>query len=290
MDLIAPQKSIEERIKANLAGLSPKHVRLARLALEDKAFFSYASANQAGQKTGASAATVVRFAQALGYRGFSDLQSAIRAELPHYLTAVERLQRRLAAPPPAREIPRLVFYNDIQNLERTVSNLSLEELDKALDDIIEADKILVVSSGISAAPSLYLTQSLNVIGFDARAVTTSEVSLVTDLAQIQENSVLIAIDLWRYSRSTMRALETARMSGARTIAITDSRVSQLAQKADYAFEVAAEGAAHSSSATALISLANAIVALMADKVPGQVMQSLQKVDDLYREHELLLAD
>lgn len=287
---MTPADGLEARITAALARFSPKQKQLARFMLDDRYLVSFASASQVGEKVGASAATVVRFAQSLGYAGFSELQAAIREELPTYLTAVERIEKSLAAHPSPDNIPQQVFHTDIKNIERTANSLSMPQLDAAVDEIVQASRILVVGCGLSAAPALFLTHSLKVIGFSAQMDSDAGISLATDMAQLRPDTLVIAIDLWRYARSTMEAVHAARRRGARVIAITDTIVSPLAQIADYAFEVATDGTAHSLSPTAVISLLNVFIAALSYRVPEKVMESLRQVDAAYRHNNLLLTE
>lgn len=283
--------SLEERITASLDGFSRKQKRLARFMLDNKYFVSFASAGQIGEKVRVSAATVVRFAQSLGYEGFSELQAAIREELPSYLTAVERMGERLSEPPATNnDIPQQVFHTDIKNIERTANSLSAPQFDAALDNILAASRILVVGSGLSAAPALFLTHSLKVMGFDARAAIDGGLSLAVDTTQLDSDTLLIAIDLWRYVRSTVEAVYAAQKQGASIVTITDSIVSPLAQAADYAFEVATDGVVHSLSPTAVISLLNVFIAALSYRAPEQAMESLRQVDAAYRRCNLLITE
>ncbi len=157
-------KKLEERITAIHQDLSPKHKTLARFMLDNQIFVSFASAERVGEKTGSSAATVVRFAQTLGYQGYSALQASLRDEIPTYLTAIERIQRRLTLPSTASTTPQQVFQTDIRNIELTARSFSAEMLEGAVRDIAKAERILVLGAGLSAAPALYLSHSLRVIG------------------------------------------------------------------------------------------------------------------------------
>jgi DNA-binding MurR/RpiR family transcriptional regulator len=115
-------------------------------------------------------------------------------------------------------------------------------------------------------------------------------ALAVDAAQFDQDTLVIALDMWRYVRSTIQAATTARKHGARTIAITDSIVSPLAQMADFAFEVSADGTAHSFSPTAALSLINVIIASLSYLVPKQTMESLRRVDANYLENNLLILE
>jgi DNA-binding MurR/RpiR family transcriptional regulator len=283
-------KSLEDRIAAKRETLSRTHKRLARFVLDNKYFMSFASASQAADKIGASAATVVRFAQSLDYEGYSEMQAALRLELPSYLTAVKRIQTHLGSTPSTNNIPQNVFITEIRNIERTARNLSAERLDQALDAIILARHILVVGSGVTAGPAVFLAHSLNVIGFHALPIISGGLSLAADLAQLEQRDLLISIDLWRYVRSTMHAIRLAKKAGATTLAISDSTLSPLAVEADLALEVAAEGVAHSLSPVAIIALINVIIAELSYRVPDQVVDSLSRVDAAYQETGLLLPE
>lgn len=287
---MASKNLLEKRIKASVVGFSSKHRRLARFVLDNRYYVSFSTASQVGERANASAATVVRFAQGLGYSGFSDLQDGIREELPSYLTAVERMQERLAAPPAVQDIPQRVFQTDIKNIERTASHLSTGQLDAAVGEISRAEQIHVVGAGISASAVLFLTHSLKVMGFDARAAIDGGLSLAVDTAHLGPRSLLIAVDLWRYVRSTAEAVEAARSAGARVITITDSILSPLAQAADHVFEVATDGVAHSLSPTAVMSLLNVLIAAISYRTPSQVIESLRRVDSVYRTNNLLITD
>lgn len=280
--------SLAERITSSLDSLSPTHKRMARFILDNPYFTSFASASQVGEKNDTSAATVVRFAQVLGYEGYPQLQDALRAELPSYATAVNQMQARISSTKPPDYSPHLVFYTDIQNIERTANNLTDENLEGALQVILKAQHIQVIGAGLSSAAGLFFAHSLKVMGFNTQSVDGEGLHAAIALSHLKPGDLLIAIDLWRYVRMTVNAVKMAKERGIHTIAITDSIVSPLAQMADYAFEVATEGVAHSLSVTALISLLNVFVALLAERNPQQVVESLQRIDDAYRSNDLLI--
>jgi DNA-binding MurR/RpiR family transcriptional regulator len=284
------EQTLEQRISTAHGELSRKHKHLARFILDNKYFISFASASQAAEKTNTSAATVVRFAQSLGYEGFTEMQAAIRAELPNYMSAAERIQERLESPAEPDNLPQKVFHTDIANIERTASNLLAADLDGALRAIVDASRICVIGSGISATSAMYLAHSLRIIGFDARFNINEGLSLAVDAAQFGPDTLVIALDMWRYVRSTTDTVALARKYGAHIIAITDSIVSPLAQMANFAFEVAAVGAAHSLSATAVLSLINVIIASLSYLVPKQTMESLRRVDSNYLDNNLLVLE
>jgi DNA-binding MurR/RpiR family transcriptional regulator len=282
-------ESIKSRINGLVDTLSPKQKQIARFILDDPYFTSFASANELGKKNNTTAATVVRFSQTLGYEGYSQLQDALRSELPQYMTTSARMQKRMSAQKPPTSNAQQVFYTDIKNIERMASNVSDQNLNAALDAILKARRIWVIGAGLSYAPAAFLTHSLKVMGFDALGIQREVLQSAVDISRIRPDDLMIAIDLWRYVRMTVNAVSQAKKIGTPVIAITDSIVSPLAQMADISFEIAAEGIVHSLSVTALMSLLNVFIAMLADRVPGQVYESLKRVDEAYRSNDLLVT-
>jgi DNA-binding MurR/RpiR family transcriptional regulator len=283
------EDSLERRIAAAVPRISGSQKRLARLILEGGLFVAFASAATLGEKAGVSAATVVRFCQTLGYEGYPGLQAAVRAGLPTYLHKVQRMEtgRDILA---KKDAVARVFELDVQNLKRTADFLDQSRFKAAVAALGKARDILVVGAGLSSAPTLYLTHSLKVMGLNARSILASGIPLALELTALKSTSVLVAISVWRYVAETVLAMERAQSAGATRIAITDSLVSPIAQRADYAFQVATDGVAHSLSLTSMLSLINAFVAALSLERPEETARALRDVDAAYRQGKLVLTE
>lgn len=279
--------SLEDRITQLFPHLSRSHQRLARFILANSLFVAFASAAELGEKAGVSNATVVRFCQALGYAGYPELQAAVRTNLPTYVHKVQQIEHTRGRTNPDN-IPQRVFERDTHNLNSTLNVLDQERFEAATRAIARASNILVVAGGLSAGPALYLAHSLTVMGFDARAALNGGIPLALELLRLEPKSVLIGISVWRYVADTVAALEHAQRSGATRIAITDSLVAPIAQHANYAFQIATEGVAHSLSLTSVLALINAFVAALAFTRSKQVARALRQVDAAYRRGKLVL--
>ncbi len=279
--------SLENRITTIFPTLSRAHQKLARLILDDGLFVAFASAAELGKQVGVSNATVVRFCQALGYEGYPELQAAVRANLPTYVHKVQQIERKRGGLR-ANNVLQRVFELDAQNLNDTLAKLDQERFWSAVRAIGRAGHLLVVAGGLSAGPALYLAHSLNVMGFDARAVLNGGIPLALELARLKPSSVLIGISVWRYVADTVAAMEYAQRIGATRIAITDSLVAPIAQHANFAFQIATDGAAHSLSLTSVIALINAFIAALSFTRPKQTARALRKIDAAYRRDKLVL--
>ncbi len=278
---------LENRITTVFPTLSRAHQKLARLILDNGLFVAFASAAELGRQVGVSNATVVRFCQALGYDGYPELQAAVRANLPTYVHKVQQIERKRTSVRVENVIQR-VFELDAQNLSSTLNSLDQQQFWAATRALARASHILVVAGGLSAGPALYLAHSLNVMGFDARPALNGGIPLTLELARLEPASVLIGISVWRYVADTVAAMEHAQRIGATRIAITDSPVAPIAQRAHFAFQVATAGAAHSLSLTGMLALMNTFIAALSYTRPKQTARALRQIDAAYRRGKLVL--
>src|ERR1700689_24508 len=89
------QASIQERI----ADLGPKQRSIARYIVENHSTVVFSTANEVGSAAGTSGATVVRFAQLLGYDGFLELRDSLRDRRPSFPTFLDQLSDLSRRPP-----------------------------------------------------------------------------------------------------------------------------------------------------------------------------------------------
>lgn len=279
-----------ERILATFPELSPKQRRLARFFLDHEDEVAFASATYIGAQAGASPATVVRFCRALGYEGFTELQTAIRAQFPQYRTAVQKFTDQMANGGFPDNLPARIARAAGQNIQSTMTDLSGPDLAGAVAAIIQADRIHIFGSGLSAAAAALAEYALTTLGFSALACLNGGVRQTLEVSQITARDMVIVIAIWRYMRHEVEAVKAARTAGATCLALTDSPVSPLADLADYTFVAATEGAAHSRSLAGILSLIELISATLAAERPEKSVEALKRIDRLYRESGMLWSE
>ena len=287
---MTPPSTVRENILAVFESLSPKQRQLARFCLDNEDIVAFASANDIGERVGTSAATVVRFCRALGYEGYPDLQAAVRTRFPQYRTVVQKMADRMANGGRVEELPARVIQANVQNIQETITQISLETLTQAVQALIQARQIHIFGSGLATAAAILAEHSLKVLGLPARACLNGGAAQIMEISQLSGRDVVIVISMWRYLRDTVEAAQAARSVGAVCLALTDSPVSPVAAPADYVFIAATEGAAHSRSLSGILALIDLFGAAIAAERPEESMQALQRVDNLYRQNGLLLSD
>lgn len=287
LDPVEGHDALTDKILAALPQLSKKHNKIARFILDQQDVVVFASASEVGIKTNTSAATVVRFCQALGYEGYLELRAAIRERVSTQWTAVQRFEEQLSGSIPEEDLLTRVFATDIHNIERTAVLMASERLQAAAAEIRHARQTLIVGSGLAAVLVEFLGYSLQMIDLPVRSVTGGEEPLALALAFLQPEDVVVGISFRRNPRDVVNAIQEAQAVGAQSIGITDSELSPVNQLANHSFVAVMGGVAHSSSPVAAVSLLNGLIAALSLGAPEETAQSLDQVDSAYRRSGLL---
>ncbi|MEA2300493.1 MAG: hypothetical protein QOE44_1028, partial [Solirubrobacteraceae bacterium] len=117
---------------------------------------AFRTAEELARRANTSSSTVVRFSQALGFEGFPELQQAAREEY-----------RRAHAPAPGPDAPAPLFSLDQTdfetalaadhvNVEETARKVSRQNIERAIEAIASADRILIAGTDQMAFFASYL--------------------------------------------------------------------------------------------------------------------------------------
>ena len=173
---------------------------------------------------------VIRFANALGYSGFTELQRVYRERLvARSATYRERIEEmRRTGGDQGHVLPQLVD-SSIRELERLREHLDPKRLRAATELVLGADAVFLLAQRRAFAVATYLAYGLAQLEFRACLLDSVGGMLRQQAGMARRGSVLIAASFRSYTREVVEAAEMAQAQGAAVIAITDQAVSPLAK-------------------------------------------------------------
>ena len=220
----------------------PKRLRqAAAYALEHPDEFALGTASALARNAEVQASTLVRFAQTLGFAGFSELQEVFRSRLrnrwPDYSERLRALQQN--ARDSSDPIHLLFGFADsgAASIARLRDNVQRRELDQAVSLLAGAGTIHCLGQRRSFCVAHYLTYALSQLGIPSSLIDNVGGLGREELAQARAGDALIAISFSPYTPFTVDLAKRARRAGVPIVAITDSALSPLAGLADVRFEV-----------------------------------------------------
>src|SRR3954447_20384937 len=223
---------------------------------------AFHTAEELARRASTSSSTVVRFAQALGFEGFPELQEAAREEYRHH-------HRRFATPSAGLEPATPLFSLDQSayeqaiaadhlNVEDTARKVSRSEVDAAIEMIATADRLLIAGTDQMAFFASYLRHLLMLLDVRAEIAASPSQEALSRLGRIDERTLVVGLSAGRPHPLVVRAMKIARHRKAPTLAIVDATLSEVAKLAERTLYYSSNSPAFVRSHTGLLSLLQAL--------------------------------
>ncbi|MEW6274109.1 MAG: MurR/RpiR family transcriptional regulator [Bacillota bacterium] len=255
---------------------SQRHIADYLLAHPDRVAFLTAS--RLGRELGISESTVVRFAVALGYSGYPEMQKDVQEIIRNKLSTAERMKLSVGD----KNILAKIIRTDMQNLQLTLEEISQEDFNRAVEAIHRARRIYVAGVRSAAALAHFLSFYLDLVLKNKTIINDIE-AMFEDLITISREDLVIGISFHRYTRRVVEFLSCARERGAQIIALTDSVLSPLAQSADITLLARSDINSFIDSFVAPLSVINALLTAVSEKDREGVLHTLSEMESLWKQ-------
>ncbi len=176
---------------------------------------------------GVPASAMMRFAQAMGFSGYSDLQRIFRAERsqprPDYDSRLASLRQRGAGSAPAL----LAEFMEAgrTSLEGLAKTIDTGQLDHAVALLARAQMVHLMGLRRAFPVAAYLAYTLDKMGL--AAILHDSVGSLSARHALRPGDVAVAISFAPYSAETLGFAEAAHARGLPVVAITDPGLSPL---------------------------------------------------------------
>jgi len=236
------------------------------------------SVNAIAERCDIHASSFVRFAQALGYKGFKELQTLFQKRLATAAPGFEARRKALESELQDRQdqseysFLRDLIVRDIASLQDMLEKTISEELALAADLIEDAENVYLIGQLRSAPVVELLRYILTMLGKRCILLDAGG-GLATHMAKtMKPEDVLIAVSFRFYANEVVNIVEEAEKSNVPVVAISDSTLSPLAKSAKVLFSVPEHDYTFSRSLAAPMCLAQALTVAVAARVQHDVAE------------------
>ncbi len=279
-------ESLPERIRRRTGQLSTGQQRIARFCVNEPELAGTLTALRIGEELSLSESSVVRFAARMGYRGFPDMQTALR-----------RVSVQGAAASTSAEghekldgLAGAALRNDLRILRETIASLNEDRFAAAVNALNNARLIHVC--GFRTAFSLaYLAEfHIRQVRRSVRLIDAIGGTHADDLAQIERGDAVLAFTFPVYDERTIRIVETAAQVGAECVVVTDSALAPLPLGANvHTLKVRHEGLSFFNSNVPATALLNAMVMRLLELRSTEDADIEQRIVDRFHRARVHLA-
>lgn len=252
-----------ERIQAKYSGLTPSFRKLADFILQKQLDAAFMTATELAHHLDVDAATVVRFAQNLGYSGFRELikevQQVVKAELT--ATYSPNLDARDDV-----ALFRSLLENERHNLSLVQAHLT-DKVDVLFPMLLEAKRIWVMGQGRSAHLAGLCASTLRDIGLPAVVIASDPLEAAENLKGAGAEDLVVGFSLTGMDLTVADAVQFARQRGAKTLVFSASAVAAPALAAEVSIVCPGPTQTHTPSFTGLAAMIAVLAAGFAARYP-----------------------
>jgi DNA-binding MurR/RpiR family transcriptional regulator len=252
-----------DAVSATFPSLSPQQQLIAQHVLEHPHDFALGTAATVAEAAGVQPSALVRFANAMNFTGFSELQQLFRHRL---LQQAGTYRQRISAMRPAAvvrpgEAPLLQQFaelgvSDLHQLERSVPDAALKQAARLL---AAARRVHVLAQRRAFPVAAYLAYALGQLDLRVQLHDGVGGMLGESLRQIERGEVLLVTSFRNYSPDVVEAATSAKARGVKVIAVTDHALSPLKPAASVCLLIGSGTPAQVRSLVAPMCLAQALV-------------------------------
>jgi DNA-binding MurR/RpiR family transcriptional regulator len=252
--------NVIEELRRRYDLLTHSQKRIAEYIVDQSQAVAFSTVDQMAAQLGVNPSTIVRFCYRLGLNGFPDLQERMRQVVRGQLS---RADEQVETGASGAHLQGTAFgdslTHDLRNLQRTIMGLTVDDLNRAVDQLVAARRVYVMAGFSAFALSHYFGLVLSRIRSDVHTITADEGVSKVRLAEITSLDCFVAFTFPRYAVYTQRAALWAREQKATIIVVTDTPISAVGQIADTVLVASPTGAGMQNSMVAPMAVANALL-------------------------------
>jgi DNA-binding MurR/RpiR family transcriptional regulator len=236
----AEYETLRRRIIAGRAGMPKRLAQIAEFAVDHPDEIALGTVSSIASQAGVQPSTLVRFAQALGFQGFSEFQVVYRRKLqqrwPDYQDRISSLRSKANGDPGTALLAGFAeaTIHSILKLRETCDSARLTV---AAEILSKAETIYLIGNRRAYPAASYLAYLLGKLDMRHRMLTNMADMGIFELSGACERDALIAISFTPYTPATVEIARAAAAQAVPVISITDSTFSPLAHLARLWLEV-----------------------------------------------------
>ncbi|MBU2695438.1 MULTISPECIES: MurR/RpiR family transcriptional regulator [Pimelobacter] len=257
---------------------SPKQLAVARFIEGNVYAAETRTASEVAELAEVNVATVVRFAQSLGFSGWPAFQAELRSQDRSHQLPTEIARRQLGDENPFEA----TLQADITSLSTALETVDQDQLRATAELIAGARRTVVVSAGSYSAVGQILAFNASLMGFPVTVAPQGGPELAVALAGLDESDCAVGISFWRLGRQVVSAMDTLQERGVPTVVMSDSLLSPFARRARHTVVVPTVGASIFQSLTAPVSVTYALLAMLWELAgDGRAERTLHSIEEMY---------
>lgn len=254
-------QTLKSLIMERKPDLPKRLAQVAVFALDNPDEIAFGTAASIAERSDVQPSTLVRFAQAIGYGGFTDLQAVFRERLRERGSSYEERLDSIVGSMGDNGVNQIfsgVIAAASASIDQMVTRVPAQHFDEAVSLLANAGTIWLLAQRRSFPVTTYMSYMFGKMKVRSQLVS-SPFGVEPEMMEFASKSdAALAISFAPYSSGTVDHARILHRRDVPIISITDSAFSPLTSMSKLWFEIAEADFAGFRSITASMALANAI--------------------------------
>ena len=251
-----------------------KERRTAEIVLADPTLLAFGTVSDLAERAETSKPSIVRFANKLGFDGYSELQRTIRDGLSNQLNnPSHRIRHRESSLAPVRA----GVFNALDTLFEFADTNRFRRISQS---IAKAGQVWILTGETSKAGALVLQSGLSMLRSGVHLV--GEHSTGRDLSSANKSDIVVVYDFARYRHNSITSARTMSELGVPLIAVTDGPLSPLASLTKNWVELRIPAVGPFDSSVSSVLMSELIVAQIAHELGSEAEQHIDQLETIWR--------
>lgn len=254
---------LKDSIAGRYGSLSGQLKRIAEFALDHPDDLALATVTSAADRLGVQPSSMVRFAKAFGYDGFSDMQQVFRLRLiaaaPSYRERIRALDGEAEEAETTAALLQAFADQGHAALEQLRDHTPAAKIEAAVEILAGAETRFVLAQRRAFPVAFYLAYALGRLEQRCLLIDGAGGLIGQQAAQAGPDDALIAVSFKPYAPEVVEIVAQRAAAGVPVVAITDSALSPIARDATLSFEIQEPGDQGFQTLVAPILLAQVLV-------------------------------
>lgn len=218
----------QDQIRQYYDSLTPGFRKLADFIMNHTLDAAFLTVTEISRRVSVDPATVVRFAQEIGYSGYRELSREIKRYVRDQVTTTYRKGAEA-------ESEEALIHQLVSTTQQNLADFAATETPKlgaALRMLKQTPQVWITGEGPVFPIAQFLARMLQVTDIKAEAFPPDMLSATATLSKMQPEDALVTLVISSPSLDTGYLVRLAREKGVHTITLTDNNLCAPAQEAE----------------------------------------------------------
>ncbi|RZL94581.1 MAG: MurR/RpiR family transcriptional regulator [Variovorax sp.] len=268
---------VKDDLRQRYESLSPALQQVAKYVLDHPNDVVTSSMRTVGTRAGGTPATLVRFAQHLGYTGWPQFKDAVAAEMGLGPDAYGARAKTLVGRARDQGLAGEMFEVQRRNLDNT-HRQSEAALQKACAVLEKANAVHAAGFRACFPIAFSFVYVYRMFRASVHLVDGQGGSLEMQLRAFAKGDAVVVASFAPYSREALQVAQAGKAAGCRIVAITDSIASPLSLLADETLLFAIDSPSFFPSVAAGVAVTEALVEMLASRAGKPVVRRIDEAE------------